>query len=130
MAVAAAAFFSTAVPEPFLERCTVRNYNGDGISFQQCNDVTVHACISEGNSGLGLHPGSGSQRPKVSECIARNNGEDGLFLCWRVKEGLFENNILENNGRFGISIGHKDTDNLLRKQSGARKPRRWDPLSE
>jgi hypothetical protein len=37
-----------------------------------------------------------------------------LFLCWRVRHGLFEKNILENNGRFGISIGHKDTDNLLR----------------
>jgi parallel beta-helix repeat protein len=30
-----------------------------------------------------------------------------------VKYGLFEKNIFENNGRFGISIGHKDTDNLL-----------------
>jgi parallel beta-helix repeat protein len=28
---------------------------------------------------------------------------------------LFEKNILENNGRFGISIGHKDTDNLLQE---------------
>jgi parallel beta-helix repeat protein len=97
-----------------LERCTVRHYNGDGISFQQCNDVTVTACVSEGNAGLGIHPGSGSQRPIVRQCIARNNGEDGLFLCWRVKQGLFEDNILEGNGRFGISIGHKDTDNLLR----------------
>jgi parallel beta-helix repeat protein len=26
---------------------------------------------------------------------------------------LFEKNILENNGRYGISIGHKDSDNLL-----------------
>jgi hypothetical protein len=26
---------------------------------------------------------------------------------------LFENNLLEENGRFGISIGHKDSDNLL-----------------
>ena len=26
---------------------------------------------------------------------------------------MFEKNILENNGRFGISIGHKDSDNLL-----------------
>jgi parallel beta-helix repeat protein len=32
-----------------------------------------------------------------------------------VKYGVFEENILEGNGRFGISIGHKDTDNLLRK---------------
>ena len=102
-------------PGAIIDRCTVRNYNGDGISFQQSNDVTVTSCVSEGNVGLGLHPGSGSQRPVVRQCVARNNGEDGLFLCWRVKHGLFEENILEANGRFGISIGHKDTDNLLRK---------------
>jgi hypothetical protein len=32
-----------------------------------------------------------------------------------VKYGLFEKNVFENNGRFGISIGHKDTDNLLQE---------------
>ena len=51
----------------------------------------------------------------MRSCVARGNGEDGLFLCWRVRHGLFERNVLENNGRFGISIGHKDTDNLLRE---------------
>ena len=45
--------------------------------------------------------------------LARANGTDGLFLCWRVRHGVFENNRLEGNGRFGISIGHKDSDNLL-----------------
>ena len=100
--------FGTAI-----ENCVVRNYHGDGISFQQSNDVLVQGCVSEDNAGLGLHPGSGSQRPVVRECIARRNGEDGLYLCWRVRHGLFEKNILENNGRFGISIGHKDSDNLL-----------------
>lgn len=96
-----------------IENCVVRNYNGDGISFQQSNDVTVNNCISEGNSQLGLHPGSGSQRPQVRGCIARQNGTDGLFLCWRVRHGIFEDNLFEDNGRYGISIGHKDTDNLL-----------------
>ena len=98
-----------------IENCVVRDYHGDGISFQQSNDVLVRGCTSESNAGLGFHPGSGSQRPVVRECVARGNGEDGLFLCWRVRHGLFEKNILENNGRFGISIGHKDTDNLLRE---------------
>jgi polygalacturonase len=98
-----------------IENCVVRNYHGDGVSFQQSNDVLVRGCTSENNAGLGFHPGSGSQRPVVRECVARANGEDGLFLCWRVRHGLFEKNILENNGRFGISIGHKDTDNLLRE---------------
>jgi hypothetical protein len=101
-------------PGAVVQHCTVRNFNGDGISFQQCNDVTVSDCVSEGNAGLGIHPGSGSQRPVVRQCLARNNGEDGLFLCWRVKQGVFEDNVLEGNGRFGISIGHKDTDNVLR----------------
>lgn len=96
-----------------IENCVVRNYNGDGISFQQSNDVLVNRCLCEDNAGLGIHPGSGSQRPIVRECVARRNGEDGLFLCWRVRHGLFEKNLLENNGRFGISIGHKDSDNLL-----------------
>ncbi len=98
-----------------IEKCTVRGYNGDGISFQQSNDVQVLSCISEGNAGLGLHPGSGSQRPVVRGCVARKNGGDGLYLCWRVRHGLFEENQLLENGGFGISIGHKDSDNLLRK---------------
>jgi len=98
-----------------IQDCTVRGYNGDGISFQQSNDVTVTRCVCEDNASLGIHPGSGSQRPVVRGCAARRNGEDGLFLCWRVRHGLFEENVLEDNGRFGISVGHKDSDNLLRK---------------
>jgi parallel beta-helix repeat protein len=101
-------------PAAVLAGCVVRRYNGDGISFQQSNDAQVLDCVSEDNTSLGLHPGSGSQRPLVRGCTARHNGEDGLFLCWRVKNGLFEDNTLQGNGRFGISIGHKDTDNLLR----------------
>ena len=98
-----------------IQGCLIRNYNGDGISFQQSNDVTVLECVCEDNASLGIHPGSGSQRPLVRKCIARRNGTDGLFLCWRVRHGLFEDNVLESNGRFGISIGHKDSDNLLRR---------------
>jgi hypothetical protein len=43
------------------------------------------------------------------------NGQDGLYVCWRVKHGLFEQNEIRGNGRVGISIGHKDTDNLFRQ---------------
>ena len=108
-----AGIFLYRSPGTVIRKCTARDFNGDGISFQQCNDVTVEECVAEGNASLGIHPGSGSQRPVVRNCIARRNGEDGLFLCWRVKFGRFEGNLLEENGRFGISIGHKDTDNLI-----------------
>jgi hypothetical protein len=98
-----------------IQGCTVRNYNGDGISFQGSNDVTVAECVSEDNAVLGIHPGSGSQRPIVRKCVARRNGSDGLYLCWRVRHGLFEDNVLEENKQYGVSIGHKDSDNLLRR---------------
>jgi parallel beta-helix repeat protein len=94
--------------------CRVQNFHGDGISFQQSNDVTVVNCVAEGNTHLGIHPGSGSQRAVVRNCVARRNGTDGLFLCWRVRHGVFEGNRLEENGQAGISIGHKDSDNVLR----------------
>lgn len=97
-----------------IRNCIVRNYNGDGISFQQSNDVQVHQCVVESCAGLGLHPGSGSQRPLVKDCIARSNGDDGLYFCWRVRGGVAEGNRLENNAGYGMSIGHKDTDNHVR----------------
>ncbi|MCA9264811.1 MAG: right-handed parallel beta-helix repeat-containing protein [Planctomycetales bacterium] len=100
-----------------ISNCFVRDYSGDGISFQQSNDVTVERCVVERCAGFGLHPGSGSQRPTVKNCRAIDNGEDGFFFCWRVRGGLAEGNWLENNGGYGMSIGHKDSDNVVRKNT-------------
>ena len=97
--------------------CIVREYNGDGISFQQSNDVTVDRCVVERCAGYGLHPGSGSQRPTVKNSRAIANDDDGVFFCWRVRGGVAEGNWLEGNGGHGMSIGHKDSDNFVRKNT-------------
>ena len=96
-----------------IRKCIVRRYNGDGISFQVSKRITVEDCVSENNAGLGLHPGSGSGEPLVRNCRATGNESDGMFVCWRVKHGRFEGNELRDNKRDGISIGHKDTDNVF-----------------
>lgn len=100
-----------------ISNCVVRDYNGDGISFQQSNDVNVEGCVVERCAGFGLHPGSGSQRPSVKNCRAIANGDDGFFFCWRVRGGVAEGNWLEDNGGYGMSIGHKDSDNLVRRNT-------------
>ena len=102
-----------------IANCTVRGYNGDGISFQQSNDVHVVDCLVETNAGKGLHPGSGSQRPVVRGCRSLNNDDDGFFFCWRVRNAVVEDNEMRGNGGFGISIGHKDSDNLVRANTVA-----------
>jgi parallel beta-helix repeat protein len=94
--------------------CTVREYSGDGISFQVSRRITVEECAAENNAGLGLHPGSGSQEPVLRGNRSVGNDRDGLFVCWRVRHGLFEENELRANQGSGISIGHKDSDNLFR----------------
>jgi parallel beta-helix repeat protein len=93
--------------------CVARNYNGDGISFQITENIQVINCESTGHAGYGVHPGTGSDRPLVKDCRLHDNGQIGLFLCWRVRHGQFVNNQIINNGQHGISIGHKDTDNLF-----------------
>ena len=92
---------------------TARNYNGDGISFQICHDVVVENCHSHDNANLGVHPGSGSQRPLIKGNKLERN-DLGLFWCWGVKFGLAESNKIDANRSYGISIGHNDTDNLMR----------------
>ncbi len=96
-----------------------RNNNGDGISWQICHDVVVENCHSHDHEGLGLHPGSGSQRP-----IIRGNRVErtqiGIFFCWGVRFGLAERNTIADVRAAGISIGHRDTDNLIRGNSVAR----------
>jgi len=96
-----------------VRRVVARDYRGDGISWQICHDVTVEGCESRGHTGLGLHPGSGSQRP-----VVRGNTvagcHIGLFFCWGVKYGLAERNTIEDVKTAGISVGHRDTDNLIR----------------
>lgn len=97
-----------------LRRLRVRDYNGDGISFQQCRSTLVEDCVLEANKGLGLHPGSGSVGATMRRNTCRNNGSDGIFYCLRVSFSLCENNTVEDNGGFGISIGGRDTDHLIR----------------
>lgn len=89
-----------------------RNYHGDGISWQICHDVTVEDCYVHDNTNLGLHPGSGSQRP-----IIRNNrlvaNDIGVFFCWGVKYGLCAQNKILDTRSYGVSIGHRDNENLV-----------------
>tara|TARA_R110001592_G_scaffold50190_1_gene155557 strand:+ start:571 stop:1815 length:1245 start_codon:yes stop_codon:yes gene_type:complete len=94
-----------------LKNLDVRNYNGDAISFQICHDVSVEDCEIHNNADLGLHPGSGSQRPRmVNNTVSGSN--IGIFFCWGVKYGLAEGNRLTENN-YGVSIGHHDDENLV-----------------
>lgn len=107
-----------------ISNVTSRDNHGDGISWQVCHDITIENCRLLNNADLGLHPGSGSQRP-VMRGNTIQGALQGIFFCWGVKHGLAEHNEIFDSGRFGISIGHRDTDNLIRhnviRRSGGKR---------
>ncbi|MFO7620885.1 MAG: right-handed parallel beta-helix repeat-containing protein [Bacteroidales bacterium] len=96
-----------------VEDVRVNEFNGDSFSWQITDNIVFRGCEASEGNGLGFHPGTGSDRSTVENCISRNNKGDGIFLCWRVQNGIFRNNKVYGNGDNGISIGHKDTDNIF-----------------
>jgi len=93
-----------------VEDVIVRNFNGDGISWQITEHVTVRNCDVSECSSAGLHPGAGSPKTTIENNNSHHNVRDGLYICWRVRDGSVSNNKFQHNGRHGITTGHKDTD--------------------
>ena len=104
-----------------VENVKVNEFNGDTFSWQITENITVRGCEASNGDGLGFHPGTGSDHSIVENCISHHNKGDGIFLCWRVQNGIFRNNKSYSNGDNGISIGHKDTDNIFENNQSLRK---------
>ncbi len=88
----------------------VKDYNGEGISWQITENVTIRNSEISGSGNTGMHPGTGSPFSVIENNNVHNNDNDGLFICWRVYQSKVNNNKFHNNGRYGICTGHKDTD--------------------
>ncbi len=91
----------------------VKDFNGEGISWQITENISILNSEVSGSGDIGMHPGTGSPLTVIENNKVHNNAVDGLFICWRVHHSLVKNNDFYNNGRFGICTGHKDTDVLF-----------------
>lgn len=100
------------VKNALVENVTVKDFNCDGISWQITENVTVRNCEISGCANAGLHPGTGSPYTVIENNSSHNNDGYGLFVCWRVRNGVVRNNRFFENGRNGICTGHKDVDML------------------
>lgn len=98
-----------------IDNVIVHNFNGEGISWQITENVTIKNSEIRGSGNIGLHPGTGSPLTLIENNDVHDNEVDGLFICWRVHHSRVVGNRFYNNGRFGICTGHKDSDVLFEK---------------
>ncbi len=93
-----------------VDKVRVKDFNGEGISWQTTEHITVKNSEIAGSGNTGLHPGTGSPFSIIENNDIHHNDRDGLFICWRVYDSKVSRNQIHHNGRFGICTGHKDTD--------------------
>ncbi|HEY9343335.1 MAG TPA: right-handed parallel beta-helix repeat-containing protein, partial [Hanamia sp.] len=74
-----------------VEGLHVKDVNGEGITWQITENVTVRNSEISGCAGMGMHPGSGSPKSVIENTNSHHN-KVGLFLCWRVHHTLVRNN--------------------------------------
>jgi len=91
---------------------TVRDFYCDGVVWGISHDVVVENCRLHDGARLALHSGSGSQRSIVRGNRVLRSAE-GIYFCWGAQHGLYEKNVIEDCS-YGITIGHRDSDNLIR----------------
>lgn len=101
-----------------IRNITACNGRGDGIRCgHSSTGALIEDCHCYNNSNYGIHPGSHSKSCIVRRCDIHDNSSDGLYICWGICDSQFTDNRIYRNGlgqyRSGISIGHKDVDNLI-----------------
>ena len=96
-----------------VDKVLVKDFNGEGITWQITENVTVRNCEISGCTNMGLHPGTGSPNSLIEGNNSHNN-KVGMFICWRVHHSIVKNNQFHNNSDYGLSTGHKDTDVLFK----------------
>lgn len=92
----------------------VKDFNGEGISWQITENVSITNCEISGSGNTGLHPGTGSPFSLIENNNVHHNDQDGLFICWRVYQSKVIGNKFHHNGRYGMCTGHKDTDVIFK----------------
>ena len=111
--------YFTKCKNSLIKNVKSENCLGDGICVSTCEHLTVEGCQTGYNTQYGIHFGGHSPWSKGLKNAIYHNASDGLYICWGVRESLISGNRIYFNGvgqyRNGISIGHKDTDNVIEK---------------
>ncbi len=105
-----------------LDRCNritlrdldVHDFCRDGIVWGISHDVLVENCHLHDGARLALHAGSGSQR-SVMRGNHMRDGQQGVYYCWGAQHSLCEKNMIEDCSFYGMTLGHRDSDNLIRE---------------
>ena len=102
------AVFLIGSRDVWAEHLQIRDFNGEGFSYQQCSNIRLSDSELSCNCGNGVHPGSGTVGMLVQNCEIHHNKRAGIFYCLRVCYHICCGNRIYANEMEGLTIGHRD----------------------
>ncbi|MEZ5198457.1 MAG: right-handed parallel beta-helix repeat-containing protein [Bacteroidales bacterium] len=80
--------------EPFLNHCTIRNADGNGIRLNNSH-INAEFCDIEFNSENGVY--LENSNPTFVSCDINNNGAAGVYFTSNTSEPTYSNTTIQNN---------------------------------
>lgn len=89
-----------------IKDCWIDNPTGNGIIVNGSSRTKIQTCAIEGADLVGISLTNGTTLSKISNCIVTGSTGDGVDLAGASStDNIFEDNLIYNNGGYGIDIG-------------------------
>ena len=111
------AIYLQDVKGAMIQDCEAHNFNGLCIFIIRGEDIHIESSQIHHNTKEGIHVGCCIgfvlRYSKIFANAAEMPDRAGLYLCWEARNGIFEENEIFGNIGAGVSIGHRDYNNLF-----------------
>lgn len=97
---------SSSVNNALIKDCWVDSATGNGVNINGASRTKVQTCAIESAGAAGISIADGTTLSKISQCIITGSTGDGVELAGSSSsDNMFEDNLIYNNGTYGIDIG-------------------------
>lgn len=92
-----------------VEGNTAYNNGEQGININDSTNTTVHNNTVYDNIEIGIGIGQGAAHTEVVSNTVRNNRKDGIYIYSTATNSVLRQNIVLNNGRYGMYLKGDET---------------------
>ena len=97
---------NAGVNNTLIKDCWIDSATGNGILLDGSSRSKIQTCAIESSAASGISIADSTTLTKISQCIITGSTDDGVSLAGTSStDNIFEDNLIYNNGGYGIDIG-------------------------
>lgn len=97
---------ASSVNNTSIKDCWIENATSNGIILNGTSRTKITTCAIEGSGAAGISIANSTTLAKITQSIITGSTGDGVELAGSSStDNIFEDNLIYNNGAYGIDIG-------------------------